>query len=175
MVEVHDHIINLLATRAKDFEIPAEAFARSRIMLLSSEYGDNAEERAALQNIAEGIKCTVNASDDGVSLSIDYDSRDPGGYLSVVDGGLEAPQTGGKHGTVTMPDGSTRHSNVPSVLWGNPIEEYAEPPSGVVEEIKMMLTDLFKEHLSLLIAENKSEIAKAVKAAIENEQHQISS
>lgn len=173
MVEMQDRIINLLAARAKSFEMPAEAFARSRIMLLSSEYGDNAEERAALQNIAEGIKCTVNASADGASLSIDYDSRDPGDYLSVVDGGLEAPQTGGNHGTVTMPDGSTRRSNVPPALWGNPIEEFAEPPSGVVEEIKMMLTDLFTEHLRLLIAENKSEIAKTVKAAIENEQHQI--
>jgi hypothetical protein len=60
-------------------------------MLRSSEYGDNEEEIAALQNIAENIKCTVETSDGGVSLNIDFDNGDRGNYLEVVENGMPAP------------------------------------------------------------------------------------
>lgn len=169
MSEIQNSVMLLQSERVKSFELTADAFARSRFMLRSSEYGDNEEEIAVLQNIAENIKCTVETSDGGVSLNIDFDNGDRGNYLEVVENGMPAPQTGGDNGVVTNPDGSTRLSEVPQQLWGNPIEEYSEQGSEILQEIKTMLTSLFKTYVEDVISDCRSEITKIAKEYVENE------
>lgn len=169
MSELQNNVMALQMDRVKNFEFAAEAFARSRFMLRTSEYGDNEEEVSALQDIAENIKCTVETSGDGVSLNIDFDSGDKGDYLEIIENGMPAPQTGGKGGVVTNPDGSTRLSEVPQQLWGNPIEEYSEQGSEILQEIKTMLTSLFKTYVEDVISDCRSEITKIAKEYVENE------
>jgi hypothetical protein len=132
-------------------------------MLRSSEYGDNDEEMKALEDIANGIKCRVESTEEGLSLAIDYEYEDPGDYLSVIEDGMSAPLTGGNNGIVTNPDGSTRQSEVPPELWGNPIEEYSEAGSEIKDEIHAMVSDLFASYVETLVSESRSEIAEIAK------------
>ena len=160
---------SLIASRAKEFQDFAESFARSRFLLHSTEFGQNNEETEALQNIAAGIKCEIVQSDSGVSLSIDFDDGDTGEYLDVVEHGMPPPLTGGRGGIVTNPDGSTYPSRVPKQLWGNPIDEYAKTGSDVLDEVKMMLKDLFTQRVKEITSECKPELTKLAKSYVTQE------
>lgn len=174
MNEIQKTITSVQCSKAKDFEMTAEAFARSRFMVRSSEYGENVDEMEALQKIADGIKCRVEQSDSGISQAIDFDDNDRGNYLEVIEEGMSAPLTGGDNGIVTEPDGSTRQSNVPERLWGNPIEEYSKQGSEILEEIRMMLQDLFRTYIQELISDSRSELVNIARNYVVQELQKLS-
>lgn len=137
-------------------------------MVLSSVYGQNSEELSAMEKIASQIRCEVTLSGNGISLSIDYEGGDSGDYLDIIQHGMPAPLTGGQGGIVTNPDGSTRQSNVPEELWGNPIDEYAKAGTDVQGEIEQMLNTLFSEEVRSIASSSSAEIAAIAKKQILN-------
>lgn len=163
MAAYESEILSQIFNRAKSYESFAEEFAKSRFMVLSSAYGQNSEELAALEKIASQIKCTVQISGAGISQTIDFESGDSGDYLDVIEHGMPAPQTGGQGGTVTNPDGSTRPSNVPEQLWGNPIDEYAKVGAEVQSEVNTMLSGQFAEEVRSIVSNSNADIARIVK------------
>lgn len=166
---LQNQICNLIAGKAESFQPFAESFAKQRFLLYSSEFGTNAEEIEALQKIASVITVKISRSGTEVNLDFDFDNGDRGNYLEVIEDGMDAPLTGGHNGIVTNPDGSTRPSNVPEQLWGNPIDSYAKSGSEVIDEVKMMLKDLFTNRIREIVSENKGEIARLAKSEIVQE------
>lgn len=167
--ELQQRFIETIAKKAKPFQPFAQNFAKQRFLLYSTEFATNAEETEALQKIADGIRCRVEKSGEGVSVEIDFDAGDRGNYLEVVEEGMDAPLTGGHSGIVTTPDGSTRPSNVPEQLWGTPIDVYAKSGSEVLDEVKVMLKDLFTNRMKELVTESKPELAMLAKDYIRQE------
>ena len=167
---MNEQIIKIITDHIQDFTEFAQSFAKSRFAVLTTEFGSNQKELDALDYLASKIKCSIKETGSGVSLSVDYDEDYE--YFDVIQQGMEAPLTGGNNGVVTNPDGSTTHSNVPEQLWGTPIEEYAKEGEDVIGEIKMMLTDLFKERVQEAVSECRSQIADVAKAYIIKEVNQ---
>ena len=156
-------VISLIASKAQGYRSMAEGFARSRFQLASIEYGQNEDEMLALEKIAAGIKCNIEQTATGVSLNIDFDDKDQGNYLEIIEHGMPAPVTGGAGGFVHNPDGSTETSKVPPELWGKPIPEFAKTGSDVLGEVKTMLSDLFFEEVRHVVAASNYEIAAQAK------------
>lgn len=169
--ELKSGVCKLVSQKAASFRPFAENFAKQRFLLYGTEFGANAEETEALQQIAAGIRCDITQDDNSVSIDIDFDTGDRGNYLEVVEDGMDAPLTGGHNGIVTNPDGSTRPSRVPEQLWGNPIDAYAKSGSEVLDEVKMMLKDLFSNRIREIVSESKPEIARMAKPLVAQEVH----
>lgn len=159
---------SLIAERSRGFKTVGEAFAKTRFMVAASEYGDNPDEQHALAQISDAFRCDIVATSEGVRLMFDTDNNDPGNYLSIVEGGMPPPLSGGNNGIVTLPDGSTRRSRVPEQLQGQPIEEYAEPASDIMDELETMLGDLFADYVNNAVDESKSDIIAHVQNVISN-------
>lgn len=159
----------LIGNKAKGLEPMLKAFAQSRFLVAASEYGENEKELDALNMISEAIQCTVVSTGSGVSLEIDFDDGDKGNYLEIIQDGMSAPLTGGTNGTVRNPDGSVQRSAVPEQLWGNPIEEYAESGSDVLEDVKALLKDLFTSNVRDLVSQSRKEISSIAKDAVMQE------
>ena len=164
---INNKIIDVIKDSVQDFTILAQNFAKSRFLVLTTEFGQNQEELDALNHLADRIRCNINKTDSGVSLSIEYD--DDYEYLNVIQEGMDAPLTGGNNGIVTNPDGSTEQSKVPQTLWGTPLEQYAKEGEDVIGEIRTMLTDLFKDRVQEAVSESKQKITDIVKPYITNE------
>lgn len=164
--DLNDAFRDIIAQKMTTFQPFAESFAKQRFLLYSAEFGTNDEETEALQKIAAAIKCKIVRSDSGVSLDIDFDDGDQGNYLEVIEHGMDAPLTGGHNGVVTNPDGSTEPSQVPEQLWGNPIDSYAKSGSEVMDEVKMMLKDLFTSRVREVVSESKPELAQLAKTQV---------
>ena len=156
-------IVRLITEKACEYQTMAQNFARSRFLLAAIEYGQNEEETKALEKIAGGIRCAIAPSATGVSLDIDFDDKDQGNYLEIIEHGMPAPITGGEGGFVHNPDGSIETSNVPPELWGEPIPEYAKAGSSTLEEVKAMLSQLFADEVQRITKESKQEIAGIAK------------
>lgn len=147
----------------------AESFAKSRFLLASIEYGQNDEESEALQKIADGIKCTISGTPDGLSLSVNYSDNDQGNYLEIVEGGMPAPYAGGDGGIVHNPDGTFEKSNVNPNFWGTRLDSLAKPGSETLAEVNRMLTDLFRDEVQSIVSDSKQEIAAMAKEYIVQE------
>lgn len=158
-------VLPIISEKLDGFEDFAKRFAESRFLVATSEYGSNAEETAALEQIAENIVCNLSTVGNGFSLNVDIGSNNHP-YLNIIQEGMDAPLTGGDNGYVTLPDGSTRLSNVPEQLWGNPLPEYAKVGMDVVEEIRTMLTDLLVDQINDAVAASKEQIAQAARTHI---------
>ena len=158
---------SLIAERSRGFKTVGEAFAKTRFMIAASEYGDNPDEQHALAQISDAFRCDIVATSEGVRLMFDTDNNDPGNYLSIVEGGMPPPLSGGNNGIVTLPDGSTRPSRVPEQLQGQPVEEYAEPASEIMEQLTSMLRDLFADYVRNVIHESKKDIAIQAQQLVE--------
>lgn len=158
----------LVAAKSKGFKMIGEAFAKTRFMVAASEYGDNPDEQHALAQISDAFRCDVVETAEGVRLVFDTDNGDPGNYLNIIEEGMPPPLSGGNNGIVTLPDGSTRPSRVPEQLHGQPIEEYAEPASDVINELETMLGDLFADHVHNVIGESRNEIISYTQHVISN-------
>ena len=84
-------------------------------------------------------------------------------FLEIVDAGMPAPLAGGDNGVSKNPDGSTYPSPTPYQLWDEPVPGYAKPATGVINEIKTMLSDLFRVEFQDAIQSSKAEILQLVK------------
>lgn len=166
-MNINDQVIELIANDVQEFTEFARNFAKSRFAVLTTEFGSNQEELDAINHLADTIKVKINKTDSGVSLSVYYD--DDYEYLDVIQNGMEAPLSGGNNGIVTNPDGSKTNSNVPRNLWGQPLDEYAKEGEDVIGEIRMMLTDIFKERVQEAVTECKPQIANIAKSYLSKE------
>lgn len=132
-------------------------------MVAAIEYGDNEEEYDALERISNAFNCHVAQTEEGLRLTFDTDGGDKGNYLDVIEDGLPAPISGGNNGIITNPDGSMRRSLVPEQLQGTLLPWYEEPASNVMNELKIMLADLFRDYTENLVHDYRSEISDIMK------------
>lgn len=161
-----NQIVSLVGSKLNDFIITAVNFGKSRFMVYQSEYGKNEKEVAAMQDIAEGFRCEIHQEGNSFTLMFYFDENDPGGYLHIIDAGMPTPLLGGDRGTAHNPDGTTYLSKVDINLWGQPAnrpEDLAKPASGVINEIKVMLADLFNQYFQDVLAQSEDQIMKLVK------------
>lgn len=159
------HLADILAAKVESFQTTAVNFAKSRFLVCASEYGMNDKESEELMTIAESIRCTIQNEGDAFSLNIEYGDSP---YLNIIEHGMEAPLTGGDGGIAHNPDGSTYRSNVPVQFQGNPIESFAKQGEDVMGEVRMMLTDLFRNAILEAVSESKQEIADTYRSEIQN-------
>ena len=162
-------LFSFIALKAQAFEPVAEAFARTRFMVAAIEYGDNEKEYDSLERISDAFQCHVTQTEDGVRLTFDADNGDKGNYLDIIEEGMLAPVSGGSNGLVTNPDGSISRSLVPEQLQGTPLPWYEEPASDVMNELKIMLSDLFSDFTNNLVNEYKREIENIMKRYVAEE------
>lgn len=160
----------IIMSKLSGFEQFAENFGKQRFLVYKSEIqapDENGEARdkeiSEMEAIADEFKCEVIQEGGKLTLRFYFDKHNPGGFLEIVDGGMPAPLAGGDHGTSHNPDGSTYPSPTPYQRWDDPVPGYAKPATGVINEIKTMLADLFKSEVSDAIDSGKKEILQLVK------------
>lgn len=162
--------LSIIASKLSGFNKFAEDFGKSRFLVYESEISAPAEDADAfiketeeMENIANAFKCEVIQEDRKFTLFFHFDERNPGGFLEIVDAGMPAPLAGGDNGTSHNPDGSTYPSPTPQQLWDEPVPGYAKPATGVIDEIRTMLADLFRNELKMAVASAKQEMLHLVK------------
>ena len=164
--------INIIAGKISGFEEFAKNFGQQRFLVYKSaihapdEGADAiAKEDAEMEKIASAFRCEVQQEGGKFTLFFYFDeSGSP--FIPVVDAGMPAPLAGGNHGISTNPDGSTYASPTPVNRWYEPVPGYAKPATGVFNEIKIMLADLFRNEMEEVIAESKQEMLALVKAYV---------
>ena len=162
--------IAIIKSKLSGFEQFAENFGKERFLVYKSEIqapdesGDAFEKEVEeMEAISDAFKCEVRVEENTFTLFFYFDERNPGGFLEIVDAGMPAPLAGGDQGTSHNPDGSTYQSKTPIQLWDKPVPGYAKPATGVINEIRIMLSDLFKTEMHEAIASGKQEILNLVK------------
>ena len=162
--------ISIIKSKISGFEQFAENFGKERFLVYVSEIQAPAEEPEAFEKekdemeaIADAFKCEIQIDENTFTLFFRFDERNPGNFLEIVDAGMPAPLAGGDHGTSHNPDGSTYASPTPIQHWDDPVEGYAKPATGVINEIRTMLADLFRTELNEAISAGKQEILNLVK------------
>lgn len=166
-----EDFINIISSHIEGFEQMAEMLGKERFLVYKSEVHAPAEkspaiasEDAEMDAIAEAFKCEIRRTNDQFTLLFYFDRHNPGGFLEVVDAGMPAPLAGGDNGTSHNPDGSTYSSPTPKALWDIPVEGYAKPATGVINEIKTMLKSLFQQEMNDAITASKKDIGQLYKA-----------
>lgn len=164
-------LVNIIASHMEGFEEMAESLGKERFLVYKSEIQAPAEkdlayelEMAEMEAISDAFKCEIKKADNQFSLFFYFDEHNPGGFLEIVDAGMPAPLAGGDHGTSHNPDGSTYETKTPRQFWDEPVEGYAKPATGVINEIKTMLKGIFQQEMSDAIAASKKEFAKLYQA-----------
>lgn len=157
-------IAGIIAGDVMSFEPMATNFAKSRFMVLATEYSGNEKEAAEVERLANAVLCSISQSGSGFSLNTEF--QENSNYFEIMTNGMPAPLAGGSGGIAHNPDGSTYHSNVPPHLWGTVLEELAKTGTDIVGEIKMMLTDLFRNRVQEAVNNNKPSIAQLAKQVL---------
>lgn len=162
--------LRIIASKLNGFETFAENFGRARFLVYESEIqapdedGEAfAEETAEMEAIAAAFRCEIKQSGNRFGLYFYMDERNPGNFLEIVDSGMPPPLAGGDHGYSHKPDGSVYPSPTPMERWDEPVEGYAKPATGVINEIQTMLTELFRQRIQEAVEESKQEILGLVK------------
>lgn len=162
--------ISIIKSKISGFEQFAENFGKERFLVYVSEIQAPDEEELAFQKekeemeaIADAFKCEIKVEGNKFTLFFYFDERNPGNFLEIVDAGMPAPLAGGDNGISHNPDGSTYRTPTPMELWDEPVPGYAKPATGVINEIRTMLSDLFRTELKEAIAAGKQEILNLVK------------
>lgn len=162
--------IAIIQSKLSGFEQFAEDFGKQRFLVYKSEIQAPAEkanafikEAAEMEAIADAFKCEIRQDGNNFSLYFYFNERNPGGFLEIVDAGMPAPLAGGDNGISHNPDGTTYSSPTPISLWDKPVLGYAKPATGVINEIRTMLSDLFRTELKEAIAASKQEMLQLVK------------
>lgn len=175
MGELNEQFIQLISAKLQSFKPFAEAFGKSRFLVYESEIqapdekaDAAAAEAAEMEAIANAFKCDIVLNNNTFTLFFFMDERNPGHFLEIVDAGMPPPLAGGDEGTAHNPDGSTYQSSVPYQLWGQPVPGYAKPATGVINEIRTMLADLFRTEMQEVISSSKSEFMKLTKEEVAN-------
>lgn len=157
-------IASILADDVLSFEPIATNFVKSRFLVLASEFGSNEKEAAEISKLADVIQCTIKQDGAGFSLTIDY--PDDSNYFEIIQNGMPAPVAGGSGGIAHNPDGSTYKSEVRPQFWGNVLDSLAKDGIDIIGENKMMVTDLFCDHVQSTVPPHKSDIAELYKEPV---------
>ena len=162
--------IAIIKSKIAGFEQFAENFGKERFLVYKSEIKAPAEDADAfsreseeMEAISDAFKCEIINEDRTFTLHFYFDERNPGNFLEIVDAGMPAPLAGGDHGISHNPDGSTYPSPTPIQSWDKPVPGYAKPATGVINEIRIMLADLFRSELKEAIESGKQEMLQLVK------------
>lgn len=168
-----EDFVNLISGKIQDFIPFAENLARARFLIYESEIaapdekGDAYErEVAEMRAIAEAFRAEIQQSDNSFALNFYMDERNPGGFLEIVDAGMPAPLAGGDEGVSRNPDGSTYLSPTPQWLWDTPVPGYAKPATGVINEIRTILRDMFRQYVNEAIEIAKKEFMVLLKTYV---------
>ena len=133
----------------------------------TSNLGLNADEQAAYNNIMQTRKVTKELADTSINLDVDYSAvNDPGGYLDVLTGGQDAPEI---TGTVHLPQGGTRKSNVKFWYDGQVYEEGAKDPVILPDNDARMLNTFGEEEVSDKTTSSIPELTELSVPVIEQE------
>lgn len=162
--------LNVIKSKLSGFEQFAENFGKERFLVYESEiqapdekYNARQKEEKEMEAIADAFKCEIVLQDDVFTLLFHFDERNPGHFLEIVDAGMPAPLAGGDKGTSHNPDGSTYPSPTPEERWNDLVPGYAKPATGVIKEIRTMLSDLFRIEMNEAISSAKQDILQLVK------------
>lgn len=159
-----EDFLNIIKGKISGLEQLAEQIGKSRFAVYKTEtYAGNEKEAAEFDAIMDAFKCEIKQDGNSFSLYFYVDEHNPGGYLEIIDSGMDAPLAGGKGGISTNPDGSTYDSPTPRYRWDEPIPEYAKPASGVIEEIYTIVRSLFHTEFRQAVDDSKKEIMAMVK------------
>ena len=167
---IQEKFVQLATSKLDSFKSFAEDFGKSRFLVYETEIQAPAEkadaykkEVAEMEAIADAFRCEIKVEDNALTLFFYMDDRNPGHFLEIVDAGMPAPLAGGDHGISHNPDGSTYPSPTPYRDWDKPVPGYAKPATGVINEIRTMLADLFKQEANEAIKAAKAEIGPIIK------------
>lgn len=167
---IQERFIQLVTTKLEAFKTFAEDFGKSRFLVYETEIQAPAEkadayerEKAEMEAIADAFRCEIHIENNAFTLYFYMDDRNPGHFLEIVDAGMPAPLAGGDEGISQNPDGSTYNSPTPYKHWHDPVPGYAKPATGVINEIRTMLADLFKQEAEEAFRSAKAEIGPTVK------------
>ena len=159
-----EDFLNIIKGKISGLEQFAEQIGKSRFAVYRTEtYAGNEKEEAEFDAIMNAFKCKIQQNGNSFSLFFYMDEHNPGGYLEIIDAGMEAPLAGGKGGISTNPDGSTYDTPTPRYRWDEPVPEYAKPGSGVIGEVYTIVRDLFQTEFRQAVADSKQEIMALVK------------
>ena len=103
----------------------------------SGQANDN--EYAIIDDLANSVKCVLNAEGSTVSCSLDYNDSPA---IKTAETGTGALYAGGDNGTVTELDGSTRDTNVPENFWGTRVSWLERSGRPITENIEIRLHTL---------------------------------
>ena len=129
----------------------------------------NEKEQAEYERIADSMSYRLISN--GTSVSLNGQEKQELPFQEIIEYGMTAPLSGGRNGTVTEPDGSTRPTNVPNQLWGTPLPEYAKEPNPVSDGIQQMLQTLVPSWIEETVSDSKTEIAQLIKPIVSQELH----
>lgn len=165
-----DQYLSIIKSKMSGFEQFAESFGKQRFLVYKSEVHAPAEKAMAhikedteMEAIADAFKCEIVQTDGTFTLFFYFDERNPGNFLEIVDAGMPPPLAGGHRGISKNPDGSTYKTPTPIERWLDEVPGYAKPATGVINEIRMMLSDLFRSEMNEAIESAKQDILQLVK------------
>lgn len=164
MRDIQKEVNALILSKVGAYELIATQFAKSRFLVQTQQYGTNQDQLDQLMKLQQSVYVKVSVKDNSISFKLDFQNPSP--YLHIIQMGMPPPLTGGKDGIVTMPDGSTRPTNVPQSLWGQPIPQYAKPAKDVIGNINTMLMQLISQFVHQCIQNSQAQIAALVKKEV---------
>ena len=159
-----EDFLNIIKSKITGLEQLAEQIGKSRFAVYKTEkYAGNEKEIEEFDAIMDAFRCKIEQNGNSFSLFFYVDEHNPGGYLEIIDEGMDAPLAGGKGGISTNPDGSTYDTPTPRHLWDVPVYKYAKPGTGVIEEIYTIVRSLFQTEFRQAVSDSKQEIMAIVK------------
>ena len=172
--------ITAIVSKLSGFEQFAESFGKERFLVYKSEIQAPEEkadarirEEAEMEAIADAFKCEIIQEESRLTLFFYFNERNPGHFLEIVDAGMEPPLAGGDHGISHNPDGSTYRTPTPKSRWETPVPGYAKPATGVINEIRIMLSDLFRAAVNEAIVSAKQNMLQSVKNYVSERIHNV--
>lgn len=131
-----------------------------------SNLGLNEEEAKAYNNIMSSRNVEKRLEETQITMRVSYDNvNDPGDFLSVLTEGQDAPEI---TGTVHLPQGGTRPSNVKFFYPGQVYEEGAKEPVVFPENDSRLLESYGHDEVERSASSSKEQISAEVKDSLEN-------
>lgn len=126
----------------------------------------NEDEQIAYNNIINSRQVVKELDGSTIKVDVDYEHiNDPGDFLPIALEGQDAPEI---TGTVHLPQGGTRKSNVKFWYPGQVYEEGAKDPVLFPENDKAILKNFSQAEADNAAAEGRSEFAEIVTPYITN-------
>lgn len=127
----------------------------------------NEDERKAYNMIMSSRQVDIHLNDHAIMFSVNYDSvKDPGNFLPILTEGQEAPEI---TGTVHLPPGGTRATNVKFWYPGQVYEEGAKDPIVFPENDNRLLAPFAEEQVRDAADNNTDALGEIVAPEVANE------